>query len=302
MSLDTFFAPAASGSKKKEGKKGSRKGNANASTAVSQEADGAENEDTEQGPTVSDVEEPYIIREDIIVERVTKNIEEMLDKKVAAILKPVTELSGKFDTMAHRMTTVEQRVSDLEDASDRNAPRLDAIEETLKKTMEKFDSFENQSRRQNVKITGLKEGTEDRDPVPFFEEWIPKVLGMQQTRVKIERAHRTGPPTGRNGRVGPRAVLVRLHNYTDKQKILNAARNKGEIQVEGRKVSFYQDFSAEVVRKRQESANARRQLREAGIKYAFVYPAVIKISNQNGTTTSLSDIEEINDFIKTLPK
>uniref|UniRef100_A0A8C6T6K4 LINE-1 type transposase domain-containing protein 1 n=1 Tax=Neogobius melanostomus TaxID=47308 RepID=A0A8C6T6K4_9GOBI len=284
-------------------KRTSRKGavNANSSLANQDGQDGAESEDIEQGP-VSDVEEAYSLREDAIVERVTKNIGEMLDKKVAAILKPVTELSGKFDDMAQRMATVEQRISDLEDVSAGSTPRIDNMEEALKKALERFDSFENQSRRQNVRITGLKEGIEDRDPVSFFEGWIPKVLAIPLARLKIERAHRTGPPVGRNGRDGPRAVLVRLHNYTDKQKILNAARERGEIKVEGRRISFYQDFSAEVIRKRQTSANVRRQLREAGIKYAFVYPAVIKILNQDGSTTSLSNMEEINDFIKTIPK
>lgn len=44
---------------------------------------------TEQGSIVSDVKETI---EDI-VEWITKKIEEMLDKKTDAILKPVTELS-----------------------------------------------------------------------------------------------------------------------------------------------------------------------------------------------------------------
>uniref|UniRef100_A0A096LWS8 L1 transposable element RRM domain-containing protein n=1 Tax=Poecilia formosa TaxID=48698 RepID=A0A096LWS8_POEFO len=154
---------------------------------------------------------------------------------------------------------------------------------------------------QNIKIMGLKEGIEGSEPVAFFGAWIPKVLGLQQTRIEIERAHRTGPPAGRNDRNHPRAVLVRLHNYIDKQRILSAARIKGTIQVEDRRLSFYQDFSAEMVRKRQESADARRQLREAGVKYAFLFPAVIKIFNQNGTTSSLSNMKEVNEFMKTLP-
>ncbi|KAJ0019157.1 hypothetical protein NQD34_006726 [Periophthalmus magnuspinnatus] len=124
---------------------------------------------------------------------------------------------------------------------------------------------------------------------------------MQEKRIKIERAHHTGPPAGR-GRDGPRAVLVRLHNYTDKGRILYAAMRKGRVEVDERQISFYQDFSAEVVKKRQESAPARLRLREAGIKYAFLYPAVIKIFHQNGKTTTLSSMEELNNFIKTLPQ
>ncbi len=64
---------------------------------------------------------------------------------------------------------------------------------------------------------------------------------------------------------------------------------------------MYQDFSAEVVKSRKKSASACRQLQEAGIKYAFGYPAVNNISHPNGKTSSLSNTEEINDYIKRLP-
>ena len=147
-----------------------------------------------------------------------------------------------------------------------------------------------------MRIVGLKDGVEGREPVAFFEKWIPEVLGIQGDRIRIERAHRTGPPLRLGGMEASRAVLVRLHNYTDKQRIMNEARNKGGIKVEGQEVSFFQDFSAEVVRRRKESAGARRRLREAGIRYSFIYPAVIKIFNANGATVSLSSMEEMNDY------
>lgn len=66
----------------------------------------------------------------------------------------------------------------------------------------RLDNYENQSRRQNIKITGLKVGSEGKDPVTFFEKWIPEVLDMQQDRVKIERAHHTGPALGEGEKSG----------------------------------------------------------------------------------------------------
>lgn len=44
------------------------------------------------------------------------------------------------------------------------------------------------------------------------------------------------------GKEGLRAVLVRLHNYAEKSRILYVARDKGMIETEAGKVS-YQDFS-----------------------------------------------------------
>uniref|UniRef100_A0A8C5HT91 Reverse transcriptase domain-containing protein n=1 Tax=Gouania willdenowi TaxID=441366 RepID=A0A8C5HT91_GOUWI len=181
------------------------------------------------------------------------------------------------------MGTAEQRISDLEDTSAATAPRVKALEGELQKALDRLENFENQSRRQNLRIVGLNEGSEGRTPVEFFEKWIPDVLGMQTDRIKLDRAHRTGPPTRLSGKEGPRAVLVRLHDYTNKQKILQAARNRGTLSIDGSNVSFYQDFSVEVVRRRKESANARKQLREAGIRYSFLYPAVIKVFHPDGT-------------------
>lgn len=147
----------------------------------------------------------------------------------------------------------------------------------------------------------MKEGTEGKTPVDFFEKWIPDVLNMPNDRIQIERAHRTGPRMRLAGKEGPRAVLVKLHNYTDRQRILYVARNKGTIKVDGGNVSFYQDFSMEVVRRRKVSANARKLLRDAGIRYSFLYPAVIKVFRPDGSSSAFSTLEEINDYINKLP-
>uniref|UniRef100_A0A3P8NW59 L1 transposable element RRM domain-containing protein n=1 Tax=Astatotilapia calliptera TaxID=8154 RepID=A0A3P8NW59_ASTCA len=206
--------------------------------------------------TMCDAEDALsTLRDDVIVDKVTSNISKYMDIKISEVIKPINELTEKFDNLIERMETVEQRVSDLEDVTATNEPRIAALETQLKKAMERLESFENQSRRQNVRIVGLKEGAEGRAPVDFFKKWIPEVLGLQQGAITVDRAHRTGPPMRLTGTEGPRAVLVRLHYYTDTQRILQAARAKGTVNTEAGKVSFYQDFSAEVARKRKESAN-----------------------------------------------
>ena len=72
-----------------------------------------------------------------VVQQVTRNIEQMLDTKLTNILKPVTEMSEKLDKLVDRLGMVEQRVSNLEDNSAANTPRLESVESALKKAMEK---------------------------------------------------------------------------------------------------------------------------------------------------------------------
>ncbi|KAK7915820.1 hypothetical protein WMY93_011581 [Mugilogobius chulae] len=158
-------------------------------------------------------------------------------------------ISGKLDRLGDRIEAVEQRVSDLEDTAEATAPRLDSLESTLKKAVERLENYENQIRRQNIKIIGLKEGAEGTNPRMFFEKWIPEVLNMemQGRRLEIERVHRLGPPPESHGRRAPRPVLIKLRDYTDKERILRTARIKGDgIKVDDQAVFFYQDFSADV--------------------------------------------------------
>ncbi|KAF0044802.1 hypothetical protein F2P81_003960 [Scophthalmus maximus] len=236
MSLDTFSAHPELGRKKRPGRKREAHVKANAARANASQNNDLEPEDeAEYGTSPTHNEELSEQRDKAIVDCVTANVEKMLDRKLAHIFKPVSEVSEKLDSLIQRMGTVEQQVSDLEDLSTATAPRVTAVEVQLQKALDRLESYENQSRRQNVRIIGLKE------------------------------AHRMGPTTRFAGKERPRAVPVRLHDYTDKQEILQAARNKGTSNIDGIIVSFYQDFSTEVVRKRKEYANARKQLREAGI-------------------------------------
>lgn len=133
MSLDNFFGLPATSKKRDRRKKTASKANANSTaymtvTAASQadnEHEEAEHE-TEQAATEceADPEDVNLQRDDILVERVTTNIAEMLDAKLAAVVKPVTELSGKLDGILERVTAIENRISDLEDVSTVNGPKI----------------------------------------------------------------------------------------------------------------------------------------------------------------------------------
>ncbi|KTG32058.1 hypothetical protein cypCar_00023569 [Cyprinus carpio] len=104
MSLDNFFALPATSKKRDRRKKTASKANANSTANVTviaaSQADNEHEEaehETEQAATEceADPEDVNLQRDDILVERVTTNIAEMLDAKLAAVVKPVTEMSGR---------------------------------------------------------------------------------------------------------------------------------------------------------------------------------------------------------------
>ncbi|KAE8277770.1 hypothetical protein D5F01_LYC24210 [Larimichthys crocea] len=108
--------------------------------------------------------------------------------------------------------------------------RVQELENQIRSMAEHIDDLENRGRRKNVRVIGLPEDAEGTNPTKFFESWIPDLLGLETKagRVKIERAHRTlAPKPGPNQR--PRPVLIRFHNFTDKQRVLDAARRSGTV-------------------------------------------------------------------------
>ncbi len=72
------------------------------------------------------------------------------------------------------------------------------LEQKVKTLFDRSEDNENRSRRDNIRIIGLKEGTEGQAS-EFFETWLPDILGLEIKRatVKIDRVHRTlGLPKG----------------------------------------------------------------------------------------------------------
>lgn len=131
-----------------------------------------------------------------IVQQVSHSIEKMLDG-------PVTEMSERLYKLVDRIGSLEQRVSDLKEGERTNVPWLDLMESVLKKAMEKLENYELESK--DIKIIDQKERIEDKNPVAFFKNWIAEVLNMDKAgrQMKIERAHRMGPPEGSTGGRGP---------------------------------------------------------------------------------------------------
>ena len=85
----------------------------------------------------------------------------------------------------------------------------------------------------------------------FLERRIPETLGSEifPMALTIERAHRIGrkdegmtDPAQRH--IPPRAIVMKFLNYSDKVRTMKAARDKGTILFEGRRVMFFPDISS----------------------------------------------------------
>ncbi|KAI2646860.1 NACHT, LRR and PYD domains-containing protein 12 [Labeo rohita] len=145
MSLDAFWSQSDSTSK--QARRNTRQ---NKSAIAKQDGDNP-------GPTASNEAALSGDAFNCIVEKVSV----VREKKLQAICDPISEISGKLDSML----------------DSREYPTSRIIKLTAQRALD------------------LLKGTEGVDPIAFFENWIPTTLNVnpKDGRTKLDRAHRTRP-------------------------------------------------------------------------------------------------------------
>lgn len=238
-----------------------------------------------------------------VIRAVTENLTKVFEDKLKPISQFLQSHQEQLQDHETRITEAEKRVSDLEDVSAPMLTKIKSLEKKVAELTERSDDLENRGRRKNIRVLNLPEGTEGNDPVSFFEQWFPKLLNIETKsgRLKVERAHRTGPTSARDLR--PRPVIVRLHNFQDKQRIVNASwdksKNNQPLKCGDATVLIYQDFSAAVVRKRKGFDHVKRRLSAVGAVYRMLYPASLKVSHR-GATNVYADPSDVDKYLETL--
>lgn len=131
----------------------------------------------------------------------------------------------------------------------------------------------------NVRIVGLPEKTEGRDPTEFVEKWLMEIFGKEAftSLYAVERAYRVPmrplPPGN-----PPRHILAQMLHYRDREIILRLSREKPNVQLNGARISFYPDFSSDVQKRRARFSEVKKRLQKLQAPYAMMYPARLRIT------------------------
>ena len=224
----------------------------------------------------------------------TANITKVIDSKLSPIVETIHKHTAELQTVGRRLDEAEARILSVETETAPHEQRLAALEKQVTDLTESLDMAENYSKRLNLRVVNLEEdvGLAGRDPVDFFGSWLPRVLGMttKDGRVKLERAHRTlaqrPAPTAAVPRPRPGAVLLRFHAFRDEQRAMEAAGNaslNGGVKFDGSGLMFLGDFSAAVVKRRRRYDDVKKKLREKKIPYAMLFPAILEVTQRNGS-------------------
>lgn len=211
-----------------------------------------------------------------------------------AIKETMTELKESVNGLQVRMEEAEGHISQLEDVTGGLTTDKDAKEKKINALWERVQMLENHSKRNNVRLVGLKEkyGTNGT-----LETCVKKVLSEglginMEGEFEIERVHRILAPMPSEDQP-PRPVLIRF--------LRQSARECRGLLWEDRRLSVFPDMSRELAEKRKTFLPAKKALQQLNLRYTLAFPATLRFTWKS-RNHSFTSTEEAERFISTLRK
>ena len=138
----------------------------------------------------------------------------------------LTKLNKLEDIQHGTVKDVDELKQSLRDSQEKIEEKADRIETAV--LMRRIEDLENRSKRNNIVIWGVEEGSEGA--YTSMEEFISVAIFQDLTNlereVEVMRAHRTNIKQDANNPPKPRPIHVYLLRYTDRVFILKSAASK----------------------------------------------------------------------------
>ncbi|KAI4892383.1 hypothetical protein NFI96_009564, partial [Prochilodus magdalenae] len=216
----------------------------------------------------------------------------------------IAELRSSHATLTTSINSLSSKVRDIETAATDADRRITELETTCKSLSsanrwlrEKMDDLENRSRRNNLRIIGIPEGTEGSQPTLFMGSFFTELFGASKlpNPPEIDRAHRAPIPKPLPG-AQPRPMLVRFLRFQAKEEVLRLSRQQGQLLYKNSRVHIFPDLSADLRNRRNEFKSVKLKLHEAGLKFRMQYPARL-IFSFDGSVHKFDSAAEADSFL-----
>lgn len=217
---------------------------------------------------------------------------------VSAIKETTTELKTTVQAMQERLSEAETRITRLEETTEQTLADKDKKSKLMEAMWERVQAMENNSKRNNVRLVGLKEtfGT-NGTLLSCVQKILEEGLGIRAdaAEFEMERAHRTLTPVPDPERP-PRPVLIRFLRQSARDKVINVVKEKRGFVWEGCRLSVFPDMTKELAEKRKSFTPVKRKLQEMEVKYTLAYPATLRFKWQ-GKNVSFTTATAADKFI-----
>ena len=174
------------------------------------------------------------------------------------IQESVQPLQASVNGLRDEVSSFQGRLVAAEILSGENFQRICDAEATVKSLqaqnvtlLDRLENLENRSRRANLRILNLPEGSEDgHHPTIFISKLLKDVMGdnVFPSPPKLDRAHRTAGPKPAAGR-SPWPIILCFHQYQEKDTALRWSRQH-EVKYKDITLRIYPDLSTALAKKR----------------------------------------------------
>ena len=192
-----------------------------------------------------------------------------------AIESVVHKINNRLDYLENENKTLKSRVSDLE-------AKLDDANEAQ-------DKANQYSRRNCLRISGLKESSQEDTDAIILD--VAKTIGAEITLGDIDRSHRLGRPsnTQKNGK--PRDIIVKFTSYRSRAKMF---KQKSKLRVSKFKGTF---INEELTHTRSAIYfECRRLAREHHIINTWTSDGTIIVKSKEDTTHRIETMRQLENF------
>uniref|UniRef100_A0A672GF89 L1 transposable element RRM domain-containing protein n=1 Tax=Salarias fasciatus TaxID=181472 RepID=A0A672GF89_SALFA len=215
---------------------------------------------------------------------IEKTLEKHFAKAEAASKEGFTRLEQRLDALRSDFLSLKEETKALKEAHTNLTERTAGVEQAhtaLSKTMTtvetKLAEQEDRSRQNNIIVHGLGEGKQGSNALQYITAQLPLWFPiLKEMPPEIMKAHRIGPPRS-NATAKPRVMIFMCLRYTDRARILKAARDSPLV-VGEKEVRFSADYSVATRIRRKSCYPVMEKARRAGFQAFLLYPATIKVS------------------------
>uniref|UniRef100_A0A8I3XB32 L1 transposable element RRM domain-containing protein n=1 Tax=Callithrix jacchus TaxID=9483 RepID=A0A8I3XB32_CALJA len=232
------------------------------------------------------------------IDNLERNISELMELKntIQELREVCTGLNTRIVQAEERLTEVKVQLNERKQEDEIRDKRIKRNEQSLQ---EMWDYV----KKPNLHLIGVPEcGGENESKLEnilqeIIQENFPELA--KQVNIQPQVIQRT-PQRYSSRRATSRHIIVRFTRVETKEKILRAAREKGQVTHRGKPIRLTADLSAETLQARREWEPIFNILKEQNLQPRISYLAKLSFTTE-GKIKSFMNKQVLRDFITTRP-
>ncbi|KAL6030409.1 hypothetical protein STEG23_017097 [Scotinomys teguina] len=234
----------------------------------------------------------------IEIEKLKKTLSEgMLE------IEKLRKRSGNTDArITNRIQEMEDRISNVEDAIEEIDSSVKENTKSKKVIKQNVQEIWDSMKSPNLRIIGIEEGEYQlKDMENIFNNIIKENCPnlKKEPPIKIQEAYRT-PNRLEPQKKSSHHIIIKTLNIQNNERILRAAKEKGQLTYKGRPIRITPEFSMETFQARRSWSDVIQTLRDHGCQPRIIYPAKLSITIV-GVNKTFQDKTRFEQYLSTNP-